>query len=160
MKKIILTTVSLLLAIGFSCLSACTSQSALKSEALKDAKIEFHAALIKEMEGQLTPSSGTGNNFLTYTENHSDFEVNDIKMEGENNAIVRVQLETIPKKNRTTLIKIAGNLDPVKTPNFNMGNAINLIEQQPGQVKGKEIQILILKFHKSGESWIYEAPTP
>lgn len=157
MKKIILTTVSLFLALG---LSACTSQSALKSAALKGAKSEFHTTLVKEMEGQLGPSTGTGNNFLTYIENHSEFEVNDIKMEGENNAVVRVQVETVPKKNRTTLIKIAGNLDPVKTPNFNMGNAINLIEQQPGQVKGKEINFLVLKFHKSGESWVFEAPAP
>ena len=141
-------------------LSACTSQSELKSEALKTAKSEFHGTLVKEMEGQLTPSSGTGNNFLTYIENHTDFEVSDIKMDGETSAVVRVQLETVPKKNRTTLIKIAGNLDPSKTPNFNMGNAVNLIEQQPGQLKGKEISFIIMKFHKAGNRWAYDAPNP
>lgn len=157
MIKIFSILLLLIFVLGFG---GCTSQSELKSQALKNAKTQYREGLLKEMEGQLAPSSATGNNFLTYVENHTDYEVADIKMEGETIAIVRVQVESMARKNRATLIKIAGNLDPVKTPNFNMGNANNLIEQQPGQVKGREVSFLILKFHKSGERWVFEAPAP
>lgn len=136
----------------------CTSQSELKNKALAEAKKQFHETLLKEIDGQLPQGTALANNYIGYMEDHTKYDVSDIKMNGENDAVVHVQIEMVPPENRKTLVKIAAGLSEEQKGYFNMGNAINLIEQQKGQVRGKQVNLLSLKFRKVGDRWAQAGP--
>lgn len=149
MKKLIL-----LLSCVF--LAACTN-SDLKKKALAAAESQYAMTLEKELEG-LTMPGRLRENYLSYLQKTSSFAVHEVKII-EQNAVVSVQQEAVAIENRKTLAQIASRVETSKAGQFNMGNAINLIEQQAGQVKGKKETLYFFKFHKAGSDWVLdEAP--
>lgn len=146
MKNLILVLICLFL-------GACTN-SDLKKKSLAQAETQYLQTLEKELEG-ITMPGRLRENYIAYLKSTSKFEVSDVKLI-EANAVVSVQQEAVAIENRKTLAQIAAKMEPSKAGQFNMGNAINLIEQQPGQVKGKEKTLYFFKFHKSGSDWVLD----
>ncbi len=145
MKKLFLLSLTLFFV-------GCT-QADLKDEALKAADAEYNQVLAKEIVDMPMPGR-LRDNYLSFLRATSKMEVVDIKKSDDDHATVSVRQEAVPLENRKTLASIASTLEPQKAGNFNMGNAINLIEQQPGQIKGKRETLYFYKFHKSAGKWV------
>lgn len=149
MRNVILVLVCLFLA-------ACTN-SDLKKKSLEQAEVQYKINLEKEIEGLSMPGK-LRENYLAYLKSTSTFKVAEVQ-KNQGTAVVSVQQEAIAVENRKTLAQIAARLDASKAGQFNMGNAINLIEQQPGQPKGKKVTLYFFKFHRNGSDWVLdEAP--
>jgi hypothetical protein len=144
MKKLILPLLCLFFV-------SCTRHE-LKDLGLKEAQNQYDETLNKEIEGMSFPGV-LRDNYLAFLKKTADFEVEDVKMSDPDHATVSVRVEAVAMENRKTLAQIASTLDPGKAKGFNMGNAVNLIEQQPGQVKGKKESLYFLKYHKEGSGW-------
>lgn len=155
MKNIILV---LLVVLGNLALTSCTLESAAKKAAIQAAKDQNREGLRKEMEDVLDPKTVLGSTYLNYLDRHTECTVSEITMEGENAAVAKVQIESIAFENRRALANIAARTPPDHIGNFNMGNALNLIEQQPGMVKGKKISFVTLRLKKTGDTWTAAAP--
>lgn len=147
MKKLFLVSFCLFL-------GACT-KSELKKKALQEAKNQYEQTLEDEVKDVSMPGV-LHENYLSYLKNTAAYDVVDLKMPDDSHATVSVTVEAVAAANRHTLAKIAAGLKDSQAGTFNMGDAINLIEQQPGQVRGKTASLYILKYHKSGGNWILD----
>lgn len=135
---------------------SCTSRE-LKQRAEADAKTMYVETLEKEIEGVVMPGR-LRDNYISFLKATAKFEAESPKMASDTQATVVVQVEAVAKENRKTLAEIASSVEENKAIKFNMGNAINLIEQQPGQVRGKIVYLYSLRYRKEGPRWILEKP--
>ncbi len=147
MKNLILVLICLFL-------GACTN-SDLKKKSLAEAESQYNQTLEKELEG-ITMPGRLRDNYLAFLKTTSKFKIAEVQV-NEGTAVISVEQEAVAIENRKTLAQIASRVESSKAGQFNMGNAINLIEQQPGQVKGKKETLYFFKFHKAGSDWILDA---
>ncbi|HEX7674920.1 MAG TPA: hypothetical protein VF412_12150 [Bdellovibrio sp.] len=140
-------------------LTSCTSnEGAVKKLAAAQAESKYDEMLKKEAEDMIPQSDFLRQGYVDYLKKHSEFETEDVKIEGENFAIAKVTVTTYPAAMRKTLAKIAGTVDPSKARQFNFGNALQLIAQQTGGSTSTAKQDAgVFKYHKnSSGNWLLE----
>lgn len=154
MKSIILGLTSIL------CLSltACTSQEAgLKKQAQKLGEQKFAEVIQKEAEESLSQSDWLRQEYIQFIHRHSEVEIEEVQLQGENLGVVSLTVTTYPEKVRRTLLEIASKVDPSRSRRFNFSEAVSLIRRQTGQALEPDKQPLgVYKFKKAEKSWIAE----
>ena len=157
MKTILLSLMGLSLAFLVSCTS---NEGAVKKRALEEAEKHFSESLNKEADEGITQSKWLRDSYVEFMKKYSEFEVEDVKFQGETQAVATVVVVTYPKAARITLLKIAGRLAESEVRRFNFANALQLIGQQTGTSSSPTKQPLaVFGFHKdsSGE-WRLQNP--
>lgn len=144
------------LILSFIFLSACTS-SEIKQLAIQHAETAYENDLKKEIEGVLDPQHPLYGTFLHYMVTSAEYEVEDLTKSQDDLQMAQVVVRTTPQKNRKVLAEIAAKRRlEHEAKSFNLGTALTLIQQQPGQPQGLEEKRFFLRFTKSGQGWKIE----
>jgi|GEM_PF-1451566 hypothetical protein len=118
--------------VGFLFLASCSwGNGAIKKRAILEAQSQFREVITKEAEAAIE-NNWLREGFVDYVEKHSEFDVEDLKVFGDNNAVALVSLKSIDPNQRKILAEIAGKVEKDKVRNFNFSNALRLISQQTG----------------------------
>lgn len=142
-----------------SALVSCTSnEGAVKKLAAADGEAQFAETLKKEADDLIPQSDWLREAYVSYMKKNSEFETEDVKIQGEVLAIATVTVTTYPAAQRRVVAKIAGTVEAGKVRNFNFGNAMQLVAQQTGQSIAPEKQNGgVFKYHKKASGdWLLE----
>lgn len=132
----------------------------MTKRALEEAEKQFAESVNKEADDGITQSKWLHDSYVEFMKKYSEFEVEDVKFQGETNAVATVVVVTYPKAARITLMKIAGRLAESEERRFNFANALQLIGQQTGTSSSPTKQPLaVLGFHKDSRGeWRLQNP--
>lgn len=152
-KILLIASVSAFLAVS------CT-QKAEKEMAIEAAKKQLEADVTLDAEAYMKAKHPLFKTYIFYLVSSAEFEVEDITDVDAETKMIQVKVLATPKKNRLVLADIAAKQDEeYKAKRFNLGSAINLIEQQPGMVSGQEESRQMVRLRRDGSSWKAEVIT-
>lgn len=136
-----------------STLSACTNK--LNDKALEDAKQLFMSDMAAQTQSALPANHELYGDYQAFVGKKVELEALETD-ETEASARVKVQITTPPLKTLVVLAEIAGKQFGSKASKFNMGNALQLIQQQEGMSSGKEQVSMVLLYKKSGNAYVFD----
>ncbi|MBV2168503.1 MAG: hypothetical protein KUL82_07330, partial [Bdellovibrio sp.] len=98
------------------CFSACSSEEGkLKKMALEMGQKKFSEVIRQEAAEFLPDSEWLRQSYVELIDKNSEVEVEEVKFQGDNLAVVSVVVVTYPYRFRRTLLKVAGAVDVSKT---------------------------------------------
>lgn len=138
------------------CFSACSSEEGkLKKMALEMGQKKFSEVIRQEAAEFLPDSEWLRQSYVELIDKNSEVEVEEVKFQGDNLAVVSVVVVTYPYRFRRTLLKVAGAVDVSKTRRFSFGEALGLVAaQSPEKNKPSKQPLTVYKFSKGAEGWV------
>ena len=140
-------------------LVSCTSnEGAVKKAAVAEGERQFTETLTKESQ-DFIQSVFLRDAYVSYMKRNSEFDTEDVKVQGELFATAVVTVKTYSPVLRRTVARIANGVEAGHERQFNFGNAISLVAKQTGTSASTEKQPLgVLKFQKnSSGDWLPQA---
>ncbi len=134
---------------------ACES-SKIKEVAIETAKKQFGVQIRAEMDQSGVAAHELAEQYFIYILKNTDFEVMDIDKRNPNSAIVKINVESIPKEFRSDLSNIVVKLKGISTTRFNMGEAILLIRRQHQAKFDTQLIQRYIQVNKKQNQWVGE----
>lgn len=141
--------------ISFIGLVACES-SKIKEAAVESAKKQFGVQIRAEMDQTGVASHELAEQYFIYILKNTEFDVIEVDQRSEKSAIVKLNVESIPKEFRNDLSNIVVKLKGISTTRFNMGEAILLIKKQHQAKFDTQLTQKFIQVNKKEDQWIGE----
>lgn len=143
--------ISLLVPLISLFLFACTQESKVRNAASEEAEKQMNETLQAEADKGIQGHDILKKNYVHILAERTEISVDNVEIEGDD-AKAKVRIKKIPPRVRLALMEIINRLSSAQEGNFNVGNAIQLIDQQlqiaPDDRTDEGVE---LKLHKDGD---------
>jgi len=133
---------ALALFVVFFGLTACTSESKAKKEALKQAQWDYEIHLKEEVNNKIDSKHPLLNDYLMFLSKRTEYEVENV-IKNDSQFLIVVSVRTVRDSLRFDLENVIQKLSPHQYSKFNFGDALDMIKTQRGGEIHQEFKMKI-----------------